>query len=68
MVPAISLRDVQSWHRGCGNGMIIGNVGMVVLSVLASVRPTAAWKARDLNKKSPSSKAGPTHTHTHIYI
>lgn len=35
----------QGWHRGCGNGMIVGNVGMVLVSVLASLKPTAKLEA-----------------------
>ncbi|CAK9086423.1 unnamed protein product [Durusdinium trenchii] len=38
-VGLVELDNTSQWHRGCGNGMIVGNVGMVVLSVLSSISP-----------------------------
>lgn len=32
----------EGWHSAVGNGMLVANVGMVVLSVLASLKPKPA--------------------------
>ena len=41
----------QGWHRGCGNGMIIGNIGMVLVAVLSSLKPTPKLEERFLLNK-----------------
>ena len=44
-VPLVSAAGHQCLHQCVGNGMIIPNVGMVVLSVLASLSPSSKFKA-----------------------
>ena len=38
-VPVLELHPYQGWHRACGNGMVVGNVGMVVLATVAVLVP-----------------------------
>ena len=55
-VSVMEIHPYQGWHRGCGNGMVVGNVGMAVLSALACLMPRdkfnpyldAAIKQRDM--------------------
>ncbi|CAK9060774.1 unnamed protein product, partial [Durusdinium trenchii] len=39
LVPVVPVDSTGLWHRGVGNGMIVGNVGMIALSVLVSLKP-----------------------------
>ena len=61
-VGLVELDNTSQWHRGCGNGMIVGNVGMVVLSVLSSISPKEDLQAELSEWWAPCAK------YIYIYI
>lgn len=44
-VPVVVVEPKEGWHRACGNGMIVPNVGMAMISVLACVSPKPKFQA-----------------------